>query len=111
MSVDTITTRADNNHLMLEFLRELADYDTKMPLGAILVLLELYHHRNEAPDVSQKEVRTNLGMSGTATTRSIQYWPEDLIHISIDPGDRRGRRLRLTKKGVDFLDQIYTTIG
>ena len=60
-----------------------------MPLGAILVLLHLYAHRDR--DTTLKKLRADLNMTPTVASRSLYYWEDTLVSIQIDPKDRRGR--------------------
>lgn len=75
----------------MNFVKALAARDPTMPLGAILVLLYLYQNRDRTQGVTLKQLRRDLGMTGTVASRSIYYWTESTISVQIDPKDRRGR--------------------
>ena len=103
----TTITRADTEKSsVLSVIKALFSYDPGIPLGAIMVLGYLYQHRNAASPVSLRTLRAELELYPTLVSRSVYYWSEDVISISIDPKDKRGRLLHLTPKGVGIFERI-----
>ena len=107
----TLTRAAPGRSKSFDFLAALIAHDASMPLGAALVLTYLYQNRDNVFEVSHRRLREALGMTSVAVSRHIYYWPPDLVDVSIDPSDRRGRLLKLTPAGIAFAEKLETTLA
>ena len=78
-------------------LNEVIRIDPTMTVGELNVFVSVAAGHAELTGVTPGEIRAK-GISGSAVTRSIQYWGKR-FHVDIDDKDRRLRRIRLTDEG------------
>ena len=78
-------------------LNEVIRIDPTMTVGELHAFVSVAAGTSGMPGVTPGEIRAS-GVSGSAVTRSIQYWGKR-FHVDIDDKDRRLRRITLTESG------------
>lgn len=100
---------------VISTLRKFAQFDTKMQVSTILTLLEIALAEERREDISVQEIEKRVGLGSGTASRNVYYWGEghrqmtggyEMITITFDPNDRRRRSLRMTNKGVAFINDV-----
>lgn len=90
-------------------------FDDKMALSTVKVLLSIATAELEGREISTIDVEKDTGLASGTTTRNIYYWANghqqmkggwNLITVTMHPEDRRKRVLKLTSKGHAFINKL-----
>ena len=107
---------AANLNKLVGAIERFGQFDVKMQLSTMLTLLLVAQHQDDPDGFSTRDVQRILGISNAAASRNCMYWADGtgsmpgaghgLVTIGFDPMDRRLRTLRLTPKGVAFINRL-----
>lgn len=96
-------------------LRKFNAFDPKMQVSTMLTLLEVAQAAEAGRDISTQDIETRVGLKSGTASRNIYYWEDGhqentgghgFVSVRINHNDRRRRDLRLTPKGVGFINSL-----
>lgn len=100
---------------VIETLRKFSTFDHKMQVCTMLTLLEIAYAEKLGRDISTRDIETRVGLKSGTASRNVYYWEDGhqentgglgFVSVHINHADRRTRDLRLTAKGVGFINSL-----
>lgn len=89
-------------------IERLSGIDPFMPLAALRIFLEIAKETHENGHTNSAKIGKALGLLPPVVTKYTYYWSDErnLVDVTVDPGDKRRRIIKLSQKGEDLIQEI-----
>ncbi|MBV2182917.1 MAG: hypothetical protein KUL88_00020 [Rhizobium sp.] len=100
---------------LIRALQRFNQFDTKMQVSTMLVLLEVAEATLSSSDISNSDLEKKIGLQSGTSSRNVYYWADGhpdvrgahkMVTVRINAEDRRKRDLSLNAKGRTFVNTV-----
>jgi len=106
--------------LLQSLLSRFATFDERMQFSTAQVFIEIATANLKGVNITNKDIQDRLGLNSGTVTRNIYYWTEEghpsnsgqagLVEVQVSLQDRRQRELKLTPKGLRFINDVIAAL-